>query len=110
MTNFRLILCCLSAYYCVFAYAAQADGMRSNEHNAIERGELANVRQGKFAGRANNASEVNGQPNKGANSANAQYPIYSKDAPQKKPLSREERLALRRQINETETMYPKRAN
>jgi hypothetical protein len=73
----------------------------------VDRGGMSNVRPEKFAGRANTVSDVNGKSNK---APNAQYPAYSKEGHEKKPLSREERLALRRQVNETETMYPKRAN
>ncbi|WP_133166944.1 hypothetical protein [Solimicrobium silvestre] len=55
----------------------------------------------KMAGRANlSASNENTSKN-----PNAQFipPVH-----QKKPLSKEEKQALRRQVNETENKYPKR--
>jgi hypothetical protein len=92
---------------CAFSYNVWADGLRPNENKAIEHGDIANVKQEKFAGRANNIAAVNGQSTK---TPNVRYPLYTQDAHEKKPLSKDEKRALRRQISETENMYPKRVN
>ena len=108
MTNFRLILCCcLSAYSCAFSYSVLAEGLRPNENKTAEPSEMSNVSQEKFTGRANNPRDVNHKSTKAPNARNT---VYAQEAREKKPLSKEERLALRRQINETENMYPKKAD
>lgn len=102
MTSLRLFICCyLSVLTCdVWAGIIQADG-----NVATDRSDPVVHKQEKLAGRANNVSNVSGTVNK---NLNAQYPVYTQEMRGKKPMSKEEKRALRRQINETETMYPKK--
>jgi hypothetical protein len=102
MTSLRLFVCC---YLSAFAYTVWAGGPQANENALSDRNDLASHKQEKFAGRANNVSAVNAAANK---NSNAKYSLNTQEAHEKKPLSKEEKSALRRQINETESMYPKR--
>jgi hypothetical protein len=97
MTPIRLVVCC---YLTALSYNALAQGVRANENKMDERIDAPIHRQEKMAGRANNDAH-NKNPS-------AQYPLYSQEAHEKKPLSKEEKRALRRQINETEIKYPRK--
>ena len=59
----------------------------------------------KLAGRANNASDTNAATGKNSNDRSASY---LHEVHEKKPLSKEEKRALRRQVSETEGTYPQR--
>jgi len=102
MTRLRLIVCC---YLSAFTYNVWAGGAQVNDNALGGRSDLANHKQEKMAGRANNVSAANAALNK---NSNAKYALSTQEAHEKKPMSKEEKSALRRQINETETMYPKR--
>jgi hypothetical protein len=97
MTLIRLVACC---YLTALSYTVCAQGVKANENKVDERIEAPIHRQEKLAGRANNDAQ-NKNPA-------AQYPLYSQEMHEKKPLSKEEKRALRRQINETEIKYPRK--
>ena len=102
MSRFPLTLICLSfAVSC----SAWANGMRVQDMRSDDHAEEPVHRQEKFAGRAGNVTAVVDAQNK---SGNAQNAVRAQQAHEKKPLSKEERRALRRQINETENKYPRR--
>jgi len=104
MTGLRFLICCyLSAFVCgAWAGGAQANAQMSDDR-LVDRNEPGSHKQEKFAGRANSpANEV------ALKNPNAKYPLYTTESHDKKPLSKEEKRALRRQINETEIMYPKK--
>jgi hypothetical protein len=62
-------------------------------------------RQGKYAGRAGNYANLNdGQKQ---NYSQQNFPVQ-KEGQERKALSKEERRALRRQVNESVSKYPRR--
>lgn len=98
MTSLRLfICCCLCAFTCnVLAATLQVGGPVDADHS-----NLIGHKQKKMAGRANYANGFSG-------STKVKYPLYTQEAREKKSLTKEEKQALRRQINETESKYPQK--
>jgi hypothetical protein len=82
-----------------------ADGLRMRDGRIDERADEPVHRQEKFAGRASTLTAANDPQNKFLNPQSA---ARIQDAHEKKPLSKEEKRALRRQINETENKYPRK--
>ena len=97
MRQIRLMLCSLFA---LLSYSAWAGGNQFNENK--NDGRNVHHKQERLAGRAN---LVNNNDRQARNSAN-QNSAWGASAHEKSLLSREERRALRRQINETESRYP----
>ena len=93
MSRFRLFLCC---FLSAFSYGAQAGA-----HEGTNKPD-ATHRQEKLAGRAGGFSGVNDVQGKNRSA----YAQDAQDAHEKKPLSKEEKRALRRQVNEAEIRYP----
>jgi hypothetical protein len=98
MNHHRLMLC---SFLYALTYNVWADGIRATDNKAVEQTEQVGHKQTKFAGRANNVSQA------GAASKNGEFPFYTQESHEKKPLTKDEKRALRKQVNETENMYPK---
>jgi hypothetical protein len=101
MNSLRLFFCC---YFYALTSSVWA-GPQSDPNTEADRADVANHKTEKMAGRANYANGTAGATNK---EASPKYPLYTQEARAKKPMSKEEKQALRRQINETESKYPKR--
>lgn len=99
MRRFQLLFCCLLT---ALSFTTQAQGARGNDVKLSDSSDSSERKQEKFAGRANNNAGTND-----IKKSNTHYPLYT-ETREKKPLSKEERRALRRQVNETETKYPRK--
>jgi len=102
MSRFRLMMICLCL---ALSCSTWARGLRAQDSRIGEHADEPARHQEKFAGRAGNVPPVVDAQNK---SVNTQSAVHAQEAHEKKPLSKEERRALRRQINETENKYPRR--
>ncbi|MET3107461.1 hypothetical protein AAKU67_001471 [Oxalobacteraceae bacterium GrIS 2.11] len=104
MTGLRFLICCsLSALACAAWAGGAQTNVQASDDRPVDRNDPGIHKQEKFAGRANSQSNEVALKN-----PNAKYPSYTTELHDKKPLSKEEKRALRRQINETEIMYPKK--
>lgn len=99
MLRLRLSLCFFLLCQCFISLAdeAPADGDKTVR--------TAAHRQGKYAGRAGNYASLN---NNQKQNLSQQNPTVVGDAQERKALTKEERRALRRQVNESVSSYPLR--
>jgi len=102
MSRLRLLMVCMLSTLC---YSAWADGLRTRDGRIDEHVDEPVRHQEKFAGRASTLTAANDPQSK---IQNPQGSARIQDAHEKKSLSKEEKRALRRQINETENKYPRR--
>jgi hypothetical protein len=97
MRQLRLLIGCCLAVLSWNASSAQIGGGDGRG------GEVPVHKQPKFAGRANNLANASTPPSK----AKEPEKQGTTSTAERKPMSQEERRALRRQISETEMKYPR---
>jgi len=97
MLRLRLLLCCFLTCQCLISLAEAETP--DTDRSVIP---VAH-RQGKYAGRAGNYANLNDAQKQNFNQQNL---TVAKDTQERKALSKEERRALRRQVNESVSKYP----